>query len=77
MAELTFRTTKDFEAISRHIYMFNGISIELSSKRLHKIKESYGLGGADNVIFDFCGSIYLHSGERIGSLTYGGKRGTV
>jgi hypothetical protein len=73
MAMFKFRTTTNFEAIAIHLNRFCGISRELSSKRLHKLKETYSLGGADNVIFDFSGGVY-NGGELIGSLTVGSAK---
>lgn len=75
MAAFRFRTTTDFEAIANHLNKFCGISPELTSKRLHKLKMVYGLGGADNVTFDFSGGVYNSStGELLGSLTAGGAK---
>lgn len=75
MATFKFRTTTNFEAISSHLNKFCGISRELSSKRLHSLKAIHGLGGADNVTFDFSGGVYNSiTGELLGSLTAGSAK---
>ena len=75
MAMFKFRTTTNFEAIAIHLNKFCGISRELSSKRLHRLKEIYSLGGADNVIFDFSGGVYNSiTEELLGSLTAGSSK---
>jgi hypothetical protein len=68
-------TTKASTAFA-HVARFNGIPRWLASDRLHAIKRAAGLGGADNVLFDFSGGIW-HSETRewLGSLTEGGARG--
>ncbi|AFY60198.1 hypothetical protein [Synechococcus sp. PCC 6312] len=75
MATFKFRTTTSFEAIVSHLNKFCGISRDLTSKRLHTIKTIHGLGGADNVTFDFSGGVYNSTtGELLGSLTAGGAK---
>jgi hypothetical protein len=75
MAEFKFRTTKNFDAIASHLSSFCGISRELTSKRLHGLKMIHGLGGADNVTFDFSGGVYnTITRELLGSLTAGGAK---
>ncbi|QYX32326.1 hypothetical protein [Sphaerospermopsis torques-reginae] len=70
-----FRTTTSFEAIASHLNRFCGISRELTRKRLHNLKTIHGLGGADNVTFDFSGGVYnTITGELLGSLTAGGAK---
>ncbi|NJN61637.1 MAG: hypothetical protein HC795_09040 [Coleofasciculaceae cyanobacterium RL_1_1] len=75
MADFKFRVTTEFETIANHLRKYCGIGRMLSSKRLHQIKLNHGLGGADNVVFDFSGGIYNRdSREFLGSLTEGGAR---
>ena len=75
MSQFSFRTTEDFNVIAKRLSKHCGISRELSSKRLHQIKTCHGLGGADNVIFDFSGGVYHRiTTELLGSLTIGGKK---
>jgi hypothetical protein len=74
-ATFRFRTTTNFDAIASHLERFCGIHRKLSSKRLHALKALHGLGGADNVTFDFSGGVYNSStGTLLGSLTAGGAR---
>jgi len=75
MVMFKFRTTTNYEAIASHLNRYCGISPELSSKRLHRLKEAYNLGGADNVTFDFSGGVYNSiTGELLGSLTAGSAK---
>ncbi|MGK7891463.1 MAG: hypothetical protein AB4042_19205, partial [Leptolyngbyaceae cyanobacterium] len=61
--------------MASHLNRFCGISRELTSKRLHQLKAIHGLGGADNVTFDFSGGVYNSvTGELLGSLTAGGAK---
>jgi len=63
------RTTTNEQEIFKRLEKFHGIDPHVASKRLHKIKQLSGRGGADNVIFDMTGNVYSKSGEWIGSLT--------
>jgi hypothetical protein len=75
MATFNFRTTTNFDAVAKHLKKFCKISPELTSKRLHKLKQIHGLGGADNVTFDFSGGVYNSiTGKLLGSLTAGGAK---
>jgi len=75
MSTFKFRTTIKFETIASHLNKFCGISEELASKRLHLLKKIHGLGGADNVVFDFSGGVYNSlTDEFLGSLTTGGAK---
>ena len=54
----------------KHLEKYHGVSEAVSSDRLHKIKRSAGLGGADDVIFGRTGDVYnAKTGEHIGNLT--------
>jgi RHS repeat-associated protein len=67
------RSTSSFDEIARRLSQFNGISADAASERLHAIKAAYGLGGADNVLFDLSGNVYdATTRELLGRLTEGG-----
>lgn len=67
------RTTGDEDYIFQRLKRYNGIDPKTASDRLHAIKAAFGLGGADNVVFDMSGNVYdRSSGELLGSLTQGG-----
>jgi hypothetical protein len=54
----------------KHYERYHGLSETAASDRLHQIKKSAGLGGADNVIFGRTGDVYnARTGEHIGNLT--------
>ena len=54
----------------KHLEKYHGVNEALSGERLHNIKKSAGLGGADNVIFGRTGDVYnAKTGEHIGNLT--------
>jgi len=42
----------------KHLEKFHGIAPEVASKRLHKLKKSGGMGGADNVTIGRTGDVY-------------------
>jgi RHS repeat-associated protein len=68
-----FRTTTKWARITQLLEKYHGIDPVTASKRLHEIKASAGLRGGDDVVFDLTGNVYGQSGDRIGSLTEGGK----
>jgi len=73
MGLFTYKSTINFSAVADHLARYCGIKKELSSKRLHKIKEENGFPGDRNVVFDFSGTVYdPDTLEIIGSLTAGG-----
>ena len=75
MNPFPFRTTTNFEIVASHLERFHGITRNLASKRLHKFKEINGVGGADNVIFDYSGGVYNpYSLDPMGTLTMGGAK---
>jgi Pretoxin HINT domain len=50
----------------------HGIPRDVLSARLHDIKAEFGLGGADNVVFDMTGNVWdPRTGEYLGTLTQG------
>jgi RHS repeat-associated protein len=56
----------------KHLAKYHGIDPTVASERLHQIKQSAGLGAADNVVIGRTGDVYNpYTGERIGSLTEG------
>lgn len=70
------RTTSSWDDIARRLQANHAISPELASQRLHALKQSNGLGGADNVVFDRTGNVFdPRSGDLLGSLTQGGAGG--
>ena len=65
------RTTNNFNEVSRHLNKHHGVDPNDASARLHRIKNQHGMGGADNLIFDYTGGVYdPTTSVRIGSLTY-------
>lgn len=67
------RRTADAAEIFRRLANYHGIPEALSSDRLHAIKELWGRGAADNVLFDLTGNVFdPKTGEWLGSLTEGG-----
>lgn len=65
-----FRGKNAPEAACRHLSKYHGIDPNVASNRLHKLKQSAGLGPADDVIIGRTGNVYdARTGERLGSLT--------
>ena len=64
----------DEDAAFRRVGQYQGIDRHTASERLHAIKKSEGLGGADNVVFDATGNVfYPVTGDRLGGLAEGGE----
>lgn len=68
--------TASFRTLSQHLLTHHGIEVHVARERLHYIKQSTGRGGADDVLFDLTGNVYAATtGEYLGSLTQGGRKG--
>ncbi len=71
----TARTFTNAEAAFSHLEDFHGIDPILASERLHGIKAAWGLGPAENVLFDRTGGVWdAATGRYLGSLTQGGAK---
>lgn len=69
-------STTNVEQVFNNLQRNHGIDRNLASERLHAIKRSAGMRGADNVLFDRTGNVYSPTTrEWLGSLTQGGARG--
>ncbi|RAL20363.1 hypothetical protein DL240_17430 [Lujinxingia litoralis] len=69
------RLTDDVDDVFNRLEKHNGIDPNVASDRLHKIKNSDGFNGDDNVVFDLTGNVFNPStGELMGTLTAGGAR---
>jgi hypothetical protein len=67
------RTTSNFDWVASRLEQYHGIDPILASERLHAIQEAFGLGSADNILFDRTGNVFDGvTGEYLGSLTEGG-----
>jgi RHS repeat-associated protein len=65
--------TSNYDQVAWRLAQYHGIPPHIASARLHAIKSANGLGGADNVVFDFTGNVWNpRTGEYLGSLTQGG-----
>jgi hypothetical protein len=75
---MPFRTTGNVNEVYRRLTLYHGISKELASQRLHRIKSAAGRSDDDDVVFDLTGNIYeLDPNEPqllhwLGCLTAGG-----
>lgn len=53
-----------------HLERFHGIERLMATRRLHRMKQSSGLGATANVVIGRTGDVYDEvTGERLGSLT--------
>jgi len=67
--------TRDVKWVYDHLEDYHGIDRNLAGERLHAIKPGWGVGAAEDVVFDLTGNVYdAVTGEWIGSLTAGGAR---
>ncbi len=58
------------DAAFEHLDRFHGLDTNVASNRLHQLKESGGLGAADDVAIGRTGDVYdARTGEYLGSLT--------
>jgi uncharacterized protein RhaS with RHS repeats len=66
------RLTTDFDDLADHLRRNHGIDPHTLGERLHETKRRFGLGGADNVVFDMTGNMWdPRTREYLGSLTEG------
>jgi hypothetical protein len=53
-----------------HLQKYSGLDPNVASARLHRLKQSGGLGGADDVTIGRTGDVYnARTGEHLGTLT--------
>ncbi len=69
------KLSRDKDDIFKNLDQNHGISNDIASERLHKLKEANGLRGDEDVIIDRTGNVFnSHTGEKMGSLTEGGAK---
>jgi hypothetical protein len=74
--EFRGRRPSNIDVLFAHLEEFHGISRELASKRLHRIKDEHGFPPDRDLLFDYSGGVFDPvSKEWLGSLTQGGKEG--
>jgi catalase (peroxidase I) len=67
------RRTTDAREVFRRLAKYHGMTAQLTSDRLHLLKEAHGRGPADNVVFDLTGNVFdSDTLAWLGSLTVGG-----